>query len=155
MSAKSLAEVAEELMGRAPVSYLATVDEYNVPNIRAVENLRCWKKFPHPAKVIAEHELDPLVSYISTNSSSVKMRQVKANPSVALYYCVPEEYKGVMHQGRVEVLEDLEFKKRLWVDGWEKYYPQGYADLDFSLLRLKPSRLKAWYSFSIHHMETV
>jgi len=134
---------------------LATLDEDNVPNIRAVENLRCWKKFPHPANVIAKHEPDPLVSYISTNTSSVKMRQVKTNPSVALYYCVPEEYKGVMHQGKVEVLEGLEFKKRLWVDGWEKYYPQGYADPDFSLLRLRPTRLKAWYSFSIHNMENV
>lgn len=150
MSSKSLAEVAEELMGRTLVFYMATVDEHGVPHVRAMENLRCSEKFPHPAKVIAENEADPLVSYISTNTSSVKIRQLKSNPSVALYYCVPEEYKGVMRQGKAEVLGDTEFKKKLWVEGWEKYYPQGYTDPDFTLLRLKPTCLKAWYGFRTH-----
>lgn len=40
--------------------------------VRAMENLRYSKKFPRPAKVIAENEPDPLVSYISTNTSSMK-----------------------------------------------------------------------------------
>ena len=150
MSSKSLAEVAEELMGRTLVFYMATVDEHGFPYVRAMENLRCSKKFLHPAKVIAENEPDPLVSYISTNTSSMKIRQLEANPTVALYYCVPEEYKGVMHQGEVEVLDDTEFKKKLWVEGWENYYPQGYADPDFTLLRLKPTLLKAWYDFQTH-----
>ena len=72
MSSKSLAEVAEELMGRTLVFYMATADEHGFPYVRAMENLRCSKKFLHPAKVIAENEPDPLVSYISTNTSSMK-----------------------------------------------------------------------------------
>jgi general stress protein 26 len=150
MSTKSLAEVAEELMGRTLVFYMATVDEHGFPQVRAMENLRCSKKFPHPARVIAENEPDPLVSIISTNTSSEKFRQLKANPTVALYYCVPEEYKGVMHQGKAEAVDDTEFKKKLWVEGWEVYYPQGYADPDFTLLRVKPTLLKAWYDFQTH-----
>jgi general stress protein 26 len=150
MSSKSLAEVAEELMSRALVFYMATVDENGFPQVRAMENFRCSMKFPHPARVIAENEPDPLVSIISTNTSSEKFRQLKANPTVALYYCVPEEYKGVMHQGKAEVLDDTEFKKKLWVEGWEVYYPQGYVDPDFTLLRVKPTLLKAWYDFQTH-----
>ncbi len=150
MGTNSIAEVAEELMGRALVFYMATVDEHGFPQVRAMENLRCSKKFPHPAKVIAENEPDPLVSIISTNTSSEKFRQLKDNPTVALYYCAPEEYKGVMHQGKAEALDDMEFKKKLWVEGWEVYYPKGYADPDFTLLRLKPTLLKAWYDSKIH-----
>lgn len=48
------------------------------------------------------------------------------------------------------MLGGTEFKKKLWVEGWEKYYPQGYTDPDFTLLRLKPTCLKAWYGFRIH-----
>ena len=94
-----LREFTVDLMNRAPVGYLATVDGDGFPQVRAVENLRCSKKFPHPSKVIKEHEEDPLVSYLSINTSSQKLRQVEGNPVVALYYCMPDEYRGVMLRG--------------------------------------------------------
>ena len=140
-----------DLMKRAPVAYMATVDGDGFPQIRAVENFRCPDKFPHPSKVLLEYEQDPLTSYLSINTSSSKLRQVENNPVVALYYCVPLEYRGVMLRGYAEVFDDLEFKKIIWVKGWEGYYPRGYSDPDFTILRIKPEWVKTWYS-GIHEM---
>ena len=140
-----------DLMKRAPVAYMATSDGDGLPQVRAVENFRCSNKFPHPSEVISKLEDDPLTSYLSINTSSNKLRQVENNPVVALYYCVPLEYKGVMLRGNAEVLDDLEFKKTIWVKGWERYYPQGYSDPDFTILKIKPGWIKTWYS-GIHEM---
>ncbi len=140
-----------DLMKRAPVAYMATVDGDGLPQVRAVENFRCSDKFPHTSEVISKLEDDPLTSYLSINTSSNKLRQVENNPVVALYYCVPLEYKGVMLRGNAEVLDDLEFKKTIWVKGWERYYPQGYSDPDFTILKIKPDWVKTWYS-GIHEM---
>lgn len=140
-----------DLMKRAPVAFMATLDTEGLPQVRAVENFRCPEKFPHPAKVLIEHEADPLVSYLSINTSSKKLKQVENNPVIALYYSLPDEYKGVMLRGKAEVLDDLEFKKKLWVHGWERYYPKGYEDPDFTLLKVKPDWIKAWYR-GIHEM---
>jgi general stress protein 26 len=141
-----------DLMNRAPVIFMATVDIEGLPQVRAVENLRCIKKFPHPAKVLLEHEDDSLISYLSINTSSKKLRQVKNNPVIALYYSIPDEYKGVMLRGKAEILDDQEFKKKLWVEGWEKYYPKGHDDPDFTILKVRPNWVKAWYR-GIHEMK--
>ena len=146
-----LTSLTIDLMKRAPVAYMATVDGDGLPQVRAVENFRRSDKFPHPSEVISKLEDDPLTSYLSINTSSNKLRQVENNPVVALYYCVPLEYKGVMLRGNAEVLDDLEFKKTIWVKGWERYYTQGYSDPDFTILKIKPDWVKIWYS-GIHEM---
>jgi len=146
-----LTSITLDLMKRAPVAYMATVDGDGLPQVRAVENLRSPEKFPHPSEVISKLDENPMISYLSINTSSNKLRQVEINPVVALYYCVPEEYKGVMLRGKAEVLDDLEFKTAIWVKGWERYYPKGYTDPDFTILRIKPDWVKVWYK-GIHEM---
>ena len=76
---------------------------------------------------------------------------MKITPVVAMYYCVPEEYKGVMLRGKAEIIDDLEFKKAIWVKGWARYYHKGYSDPDFTILRIKPYWVKVWYK-GIHEM---
>jgi len=36
--------------------------------------------------------------------------------------------------GTVEILQDIESKKMLWIDGAEVYYPLGVEDPDYSVL---------------------
>jgi general stress protein 26 len=40
-----------------------------------------------------------------------------------------------MLAGTMEILHDLKSKKMLWADGYEKYYPLGVTDPDYSVLR--------------------
>ena len=100
---------------------------------------------------MSDYEVDPLTSYLSINTFSRKLRQVENNPVVALYYSVPEEYRGVMLRGNAVVHDNLDLKKRLWMNSWTRYYPKGISDPDFTLLKVKPDWVKSWYR-GVHEM---
>ena len=153
MEKKEVVELVKEIMKRTRAGFMSTLNEDGLPEIRAIENFWCPELYEgHPAKVLAEIEGDPLTLYISTNTSSKKMKQIKENPNVAIYYSIPEEYKGVMFQGKVEIMDDVDFKRMLWYKSWTMFYPKGHEDPDFTILKLKPKRLKAWRS-GIHDLE--
>ncbi|MCE7743270.1 MAG: pyridoxamine 5'-phosphate oxidase family protein [Candidatus Heimdallarchaeota archaeon] len=144
-------QLLDELMERPYAAYLATIDNNGFPSIRAVFNLRCKEKFAHPAQVIKEYEEDPYTVYVSTNTSSVKLKHILKNQKIALYFSIPDEVKGIMLQGSAEVLEDMDFKAKIWMDNWKVYYPKGYDDPDFTILKLKPRLLRGWYRGPHNH----
>jgi len=115
MEKKEIVEFVMEIMKRTRAGFMSTLNEDGLPEIRAIKNFWCPELYEgHPAKVLAEIEEDPLTIYVSTNTSSTKVKQIKENPNVAIYYSIPEEYKGVMFQGEVEIMDDVDFKKMLW-----------------------------------------
>ncbi|OLS29501.1 MAG: Pyridoxine/pyridoxamine 5'-phosphate oxidase [Candidatus Heimdallarchaeota archaeon AB_125] len=138
-------KLLDELMERPSSAYLATIDKNGSPSIRAVFNLRCKESFAHPAKVIKEYDKYPYSVYISTNTSSVKMKHIENNKKIALYFSIPDEGKGIMFQGEVEILDDLKFKESIWMKNWNIYYPKGYEDPDFTILKLKPKIMRGWF----------
>ena len=144
-------ELLEQVMLKPNAGYIATVDENGIPSIRAVYNLRCKEKFPYSAKVIGEYDSNPHTVYISTNTASVKVKHIKKNPNVAIYFSIPEEVKGVMLQGEAEIIDDMEFKKTIWEDDWLMFYPLGYTDPDFTMLKIKPKLLRGWYKGHHYH----
>ncbi|MCG3226211.1 MAG: pyridoxamine 5'-phosphate oxidase family protein [Candidatus Heimdallarchaeota archaeon] len=151
MKIEGTEEVTKELMEKTYAAYLSTIDKNGFPYIRAVFNLRCKEKFPHPAKVISEYDEDPYTVYISTNTSSIKVNQIEKNGKVAIYFALPNDVKGVMLQGEAEVLDDIEFKKDIWMENWTVYYPQGYTDPDFTILKIKPKLLKGWFRGHLYY----
>lgn len=144
MNDKKLRKFTLDLMTRTKAAYLTTIDEDGLPQIRAIENLRNPDKFPHQSKVFVGYD-DNFLVFISTNTSSEKVKQIKNNPNIAIYYCIPEEYKGVMIRGYAEIESDLEIKKKIWEKRMKIYYPEGVKDPDFALIRLIPNYIKAFY----------
>lgn len=132
-----------ELMRQVPDLYFTTVDEEGFPHTRCIFNLRCAGRFPGLQAVFAGHDHD-LMTYLGTNTSSVKVRHIRSNPRVAAYYCDPASFHGVMLSGRVEIVDDPALKRSLWQEGWEMYYRQGPDDPDFAVLRLLPVRVRGW-----------
>ncbi|MFW9924145.1 MAG: hypothetical protein ACFFDW_12745 [Candidatus Thorarchaeota archaeon] len=53
-----------------------------------------------------------------------------------------EQFSGLMLQGVIEIIDDIESKKKLWEDGRYKHHLNGYSDLDFAILKLIPSHLE-------------
>ncbi len=74
---EDIINLTKELISQVYAVFLATIDEHGSPYIRAVFNLRSVEKFPKPAKVIEEYDKNPLLVYISTNTASVKVEQIK------------------------------------------------------------------------------
>ncbi|MDP4094551.1 MAG: pyridoxamine 5'-phosphate oxidase family protein [Bacillota bacterium] len=73
--------------------------------------------------------------WLSTNTSSKRVSHFRSNPKACLYFVDPVEYKGLLLLGKIDILEDLESKKRLWREGFDIYYPKGIADPDYCVLR--------------------
>ncbi|HEX9063416.1 MAG TPA: pyridoxamine 5'-phosphate oxidase family protein [Clostridia bacterium] len=73
--------------------------------------------------------------WFSTNTSSKRVSQFKNNKKASVYFADEVNFKGLMLLGDMEVLSDIESKKRLWSEGCEIYYPLGVEDPDYSVLR--------------------
>ena len=135
---------ALELMALSEAAYLATVDGDGRPHIRAMLNLRNRIQYPKLAALFSEH-VDDLLVYFTTNMSSPKVAQVRANPAVAVYYCEPAKFHGLMLRGDVEIVDDPKVREALWQEGWENYYPGGPNDPDHAVLTLRPSVANGWH----------
>jgi general stress protein 26 len=113
----------EHFVTRRKVAFIASTDEEGYPNLKAMLM---------PRKIEGLHTF-----YFSTNTSSMRVRQYRANPRACIYfYCkVPFNYRGVMLVGTMEVLEDEITKRAMWSTGDKTYYPLGVTDPDYCILK--------------------
>lgn len=108
------------LASRSNIAMLGTNGDNGYPNIKAMIKL--------------ENEgLNRI--WFSTNTSSKKVGQLVRNSKACVYFVDFEQWMGLMLVGDVEVLQDRESRQRLWREGFEKYYPLGVTDPDYSVLR--------------------
>jgi general stress protein 26 len=93
----TLQGVIEAAVELSPWAHLATVGADGRPDVVPVHP--CW-----------EGE----TMWIMVGIKSVKVRNVAANPNVALHWQVTEVGDGVELWGTAELLSDVETKRRLW-----------------------------------------
>jgi general stress protein 26 len=70
--------------------------------------------------------------WFSTNTSSKRVEQIKKNPKACVYFVDSNEFKGLMLVGNIKILQSS--RQRLWQEGFERYYPLGVDDPDYSVL---------------------
>jgi general stress protein 26 len=133
-----------QLITTAPATYLATIGPDGGPEIRAMLNLRNRQQYPGLVELYAAHA-DDLLVYLTTNTSSAKLDQIRANPAAALYFCDPASFHGVMLAGPLRIVTDAPLKRRIWQDGWQQYYPGGPDDPDYTILSLHSTVAKGWH----------
>ena len=141
-----------QLMQSSVFVFLSTIAKDGFPHSRVMFNLRNSEVYPSLIEFFSKHQ-DEFIIYLATNTSSEKMKQIRANPAVCVYYYKPVEFKSLMLAGRIEVVTDPAIKKKLWQDGWEIYYPQGPSDPDYSVLRLKSHIAKGWYKDHAYELD--
>ena len=91
----------------------------------------------HPwIKAMLKMETDELTMvWFSTNTSSRRVTQFRNDPRACVYFVDFSDWMGLMLRGEVEVLNDPESRQRVWRDGYERYYPLGVSDPDYTVLR--------------------
>ena len=144
MDEKDIKQECLNLMETADAVYLSTLGSDGFPHTRMMSNLRNKEENPAVAEILEPDKKDFAV-YFVTGKSSVKMQQIRANPRITAYFCNPSEVQTLMLGGKVEEIEDKEFKKKLWQDGWEMHWPGGVEDPEFIVLQLSPIFAKGWY----------
>jgi general stress protein 26 len=133
-----------EVMDRSDAVYLATVSG-NSPRIRAMVNLRRRDLYPAPSEVCRG---EGFTTYFATSLSSGKVGEIRADPAVAVYYCDPVRFLGVMFSGQMEILTSPDLKNALWNDAWLRYWPDGAGEPDYVVLRLRPAAATGWWGGS-------
>ncbi len=109
-----------ELIEFCNIAMIGSIDNNDYPNIKAMLKI----------------ETEGLkIFWFSTNTSSNRVTQFKSNSKASVYFVRENPYKGLMLIGNIEILNDLESKKRLWRDGFESYYPKGIHDSDYTVFR--------------------
>jgi len=133
MSNESGIELGLELVDRTTIVMLGTVDSEGFPNIRAMLKM--------------ENEGLKRI-WFSTNTSSRKIRQLGENRKACVYFIDLEKWMGLMLVGTIEILRDEESRQRLWREGFEKYYPAGVNDPDYSVLCFTAEKGRYYHKLS-------
>ena len=127
----------EQFIGRLAdeeaVAFLGSVDAEGFPNIKAMLQ-------PRKREGIR-------VFYLTTNTSSMRVAQFRANAKACLYFCDSAKFQGAMLRGTVEVLTDAASKAMIWREGDTLYYPGGVADPDYCVLRFVASAGRIYEGF--------
>lgn len=141
-----------KLMEESKAAYLTTIDPDGFPITRAMFNLRNKEQFPEFSELF-QNQQNKFTIFISTNTSSNKVAHLNKNPKMCVYFCDTEDFKGFMLGGSVEVVEDDKLKKKIWLDWWTRYYPEGVEDPDYTLLRLKPINARYYHKLNQEKIE--
>jgi len=108
------------------------IDKSNISIISSVDN----EGFPNTKAMLKVREREELKKfYFTTNTSSMRVKQYMENNKACLYFYDSRFFRGVMLKGTMEVLQDLESKKRIWREGDTMYYPLGVSDPDYCVLK--------------------
>ena len=121
------------MIDNANVSLIGSVDEEGFPNAKAM--------LP-PRKREGIQRI-----YFTTNTSSMRVKQYRANPKACVYFFDKRFFRGVMLKGTMEVLEDDKSKKMIWKSGDNTYYPKGVTDPDYCVLRFSARSGRYYSSF--------
>lgn len=121
------------LATRSNIAMLGTVDDNGHPNIRAMIKME-------------NQGLKEI--WFTTNTSSRKIPQLKNNSKACVYFVDLDKWMGVMLTGTVDILQDSDSRHRCWREGFEKYYPKGVNDPDYSVLRFTAHWGKYYYALS-------
>ena len=127
------------LIDKESVSFIGTIDINGFPNMRAMLTPRKREGIKY--------------IYYSTNSSSMKVMQLKENPKACLYFCDKNAFLGVRLIGTMEVLEDSDSKEMIWLEGDTMYYPLGVTDPDYCVLKFTAQSGRFYSNFSSENFE--
>ncbi|MGA9109516.1 MAG: pyridoxamine 5'-phosphate oxidase family protein [Smithella sp.] len=127
------------LIDKAGVSIISSVDEYGFPNTKAMLPPRKREGIKH--------------IFFTTNTSSMRVKQYIGNPKACVYFFDKRFFKGVMLRGAMEVLKDSASKKMIWKDGDEMYYPKGVTDPDYCVLKFTAQNGRYYSNFKSENFE--
>ncbi|MFX1431927.1 MAG: pyridoxamine 5'-phosphate oxidase family protein [Promethearchaeota archaeon] len=137
-------KLSAEMIENSLLAYFSTIDSDGFPITRALLNTRYKERYPEFSNFYDTQD-NRYVVYFSTNTSSSKIDHIKENPKVSVYFCDPEDFKGVMFGGDIEIVEDMDIKREFWLDSSKRYYPKGLEDPDYTILRFTPKSGRLYY----------
>ena len=121
------------------------IDKNSTPLISSVDE----DGFPNTKAMLPPRKREGIKSFwFTTNTSSLRVSQYKANPKACLYFFDKRFFRGVMLIGLMEVLEDKKSKELIWQEGDTLYYSKGVTDPDYCVLKFTAQTGRYYANFS-------
>ena len=120
-----LINAAREIMTAAGTCALITLDEKDLPMVRVMSPFLPESDF---------------TVWFGTNPKSRKVKQIKNNPIVTLYYLDSDVSGYVVIHGIAQLVDDQKEKEKRWKDEWKSFYPNrsdGYL-----LIKVSPDSME-------------
>jgi general stress protein 26 len=96
---------------------------------------------------------DKMNIWIATFAKSRKVRQIRKNPKVCLYFVAqPNGSRGACVLGRARITKSLRVKKRVWAAAHydlSGYFRAGPADKNFCLMMVVPRVIEWWPNWKV------
>ena len=128
-------------LAKNKIAFVGSINENNAPNIKAM--------------LVAKR--DGLKTfYFASNNSAVRTGQYIKNNKSCIYFYGGLIYKGLMLEGIMEVLNDIDNKKLIWKNGMKSVYKNGgINDPDYCVLKFtaKNGRYYYWYKTETFELE--
>jgi general stress protein 26 len=81
-----------------------------------------------------------MVIWFGTNPRSRKVREIRRNPQLTIYYVDPVDLAYVCIQGTARLINSQQEKERHWKEEWKAFYPD--RDKNYLLIAVRPQRLE-------------
>ena len=121
----SLISAARQLTAMTPYCTLITLDTTGHPDARTMEPFS-----PDSNMVI----------WLGTNLNSGKVKQIKRDSRVTLFYASPNASGYVVILGNAYIIDDSSKKQVYWKNSWDQFYSE--ARENYTLIKVVPHKLK-------------
>mgnify|MGYP000854157085 CR=1 FL=1 len=78
--------------------------------------------------------------FFSTNMSSKRVAMIADDGRASVYVAETGSFRGLLLLGTAEVQADRDARERIWREGFERYYPLGINDPDYSVIVFNAQR---------------
>ena len=85
---------------------------------------------------------DGTATYLVTNSNSLKVGEIVANPSALLTFQSASKFASV--RGELTVLSDRLLIEMMWKESWKVWFPGGKSDPNIALLKFTARQGEYW-----------
>lgn len=121
---KDLKEIAGEVIIASKNCALITVDSLGVAHARTMDPF------------VPEEDF---TIWLATNPKSNKVKEIRRNPKVTLYYFDKEDSGYVTVQGIATLIDSQKAKEKFWKEEWKNFYKD--RKTDYLLIKVTPSKL--------------
>ena len=129
----ALRQAARQLISSSSTCALITLDNEGQPRARAMDPFAPENDF---------------TIWLGTNPKSRKVKHIKNDPRVSLYYLADDETGYVVIYGHAQMVNDSIEKQQHWKEEWQAFYAN--KETDYTLIKVTPLSLEVvWESAGI------
>ena len=90
---------------------------------------------PYIKAMLVSRREEGNIFYFDSNNGSNRTAQWRENPAACVYFYGRPIYRGVMLTGTMEIINDMEMKKRHWKPSMKMIYKGGVTDPDYCIMK--------------------